>query len=56
MAKSKLTELDVDFIGEQEPLSTEEQLAISKFFASQMTNRASTKSIGRKKTKRTISA
>jgi hypothetical protein len=56
MAKSKQTELDVDFIGDQEPLSKEEQLAISNFFSSQMTKGATTKSIGRKKSKRTISA
>ena len=29
--KSKATELDVDFIGEQDPMTKEEELAISKF-------------------------
>ena len=30
--KAKNIELDVDFIGEQEPLTTEEKKAISDFF------------------------
>lgn len=56
MAKSKQTELDVDFIGGQEPLTKKEQLEISKFFANQKTKRTSSKSISRKKSIKTASA
>jgi hypothetical protein len=56
MAKSKQTELDVDFIGGQEPLTKKEQLEISKFFANQRTKRTSKKSIDRKKSIKTTSA
>ncbi len=31
--KTKNIELDVDYIGEQEPLTTEEEKAISEFFS-----------------------
>lgn len=54
MAKSKRTELDVDFIGGQEPLTKEEQLEISKFFAKKKTKKTSTNLLGRKKSKKTI--
>lgn len=56
MAKTKQTELDVDFIGGQEPLTIKEQQEISSFFANQKTKRTSTKSFGRKKSKKSIGA
>ena len=56
MSKSKQTELDVDFIGGQEPLTQEEQLVISIFFANQKNKKVTTKLTGRKKSKKPIRA
>lgn len=56
MAKSKQTQLDVDFIGGQEPLTKEEQLEISKFFSSQKKKIKSPKFLGRKKSPKKIKA
>lgn len=56
MAKSKQTELDVDFIGDQEPLTKEEQLLISNFFSKKKPKRVSTKLYVREKSKRTTRA
>ena len=40
MTKNKLTELDVDFIGGQGPLTKSEELAISEFLKAQKLLRA----------------
>ena len=52
MVKTKKNDLDVDFIGGQEPLTEKEQSEISKFFANEKTKRSSTKSLGSKSQKK----
>jgi hypothetical protein len=56
MAKTKSSELNVDFIGGQEPLTLEEQLAISAFFKNQKKKKLIAKSPVRSKSKKPISA
>jgi hypothetical protein len=56
MARTKSTELNVDFIGGQEPLSQEEQLAISDYFKRQKSKSALRKSSIRSKSQNRIKA
>ncbi len=51
MARSKTYQLDVDFIGSQEPLTVEEQNAISEYIAAQKKLKASSKSPKKKSKK-----
>jgi hypothetical protein len=51
MAKSKSYQLDVDFIGSQEPLTEEEQNAISEYIAAQKNLKAGSKSTKKKSKK-----
>lgn len=56
MAKTKSNELNVDFIGGQEPLTIEEQLAISAFFKNHKKKKLIAKSPVRNKSKKRVSA
>ncbi|MBL0316695.1 MAG: hypothetical protein IPP69_13250 [Flavobacteriales bacterium] len=56
MAKSKSKKLNVDFIGGQEPLTQEEQLAISTYFKNHKKKKTIAKSLGRAKSKKRVSA
>ncbi len=51
MAKSKSYAMDVDFIGSQEPLTVEEQNAISEYIAAQKKGKAGSKSTKKKSKK-----
>jgi hypothetical protein len=51
MTKSKVSELDVDFIGSQEPLTVEEQNAISEYIAAQKKGKAGSKRAKKKSKK-----
>lgn len=51
MAKTKSKELNVDFIGGQEPLTQEEQLAISTYFKNHKKKKTIAKSLGRENLK-----
>jgi hypothetical protein len=51
MGKSKTDQLDVDFIGSQEPLTIEEQNAISECIAAQKKGKAGSKSTKKKSKK-----
>lgn len=56
MAKTKSNELNVDFIGGQEPLTREEQLAISAFFKNQKKKKSIAKAPVRTKSKKRVDA
>lgn len=56
MAKTKSNELNVDFIGGQEPITQEEQLVISTYFKSHRKKKPMAKSLGRAKSKKRVSA
>ena len=56
MAKTKQSELNVDFIGGQDPLTPEEQLAISAFFKKQKQKKPAVKSPTRTKPKKPVNA
>ena len=49
--KNKNVELDVDFIGGGEPLTKEEQLAISEFIRKSKDNNLKKKTVSKAKTK-----